>query len=419
MSSLILRSECNRKVLPILKSSQLVYILTEILPERGTSDIRMPLNLTFVLDRSGSMAGPKLRNLKEAVKGIIDQLGTTDIVSIVTFETETKVLVPAQPVSDKGRLKKSLDNIKEGGSTNMAKGLTEGINQAQRYFSSERVSRLVLFTDGEATDQEDDSRTIVDKAGVIGIPLIGLGIGKNWNEDFILDLSDRSIQAHGSGSGKADYIQEPEDAVRIFQEVFDSMHVVARNVATTIRMVQGLEANRVWQVTPMISDMGNHVVQGRNIVIPVNELEQNGVSYLSEIMIPPRPEGTVRIAQADVTYEIPNRGQFRDAVDIIVDFSEDEQKYNQMDDRVMKVVERVQAFKLQTLALNEAEEGQVGLATQKLRQAVTILLSQGESELAEQMQQEVDQLERIGEISSEGKKTIKLTSRKTIRFSEE
>jgi len=79
---------------------------------------------------------------------------------------------------------------------------------------------------------------------------------------------------------------------------------------------------------------------------------------------------------------------------------------------------KVQAFKLQTQALEEAEMGDVNGATQKLRQAVTILLSQNETELAGQMQQEADQLERSGQISSEGKKTIKLTSRKTVKLSD-
>ena len=84
----------------------------------------------------------------------------------------------------------------------------------------------------------------------------------------------------------------------------------------------------------------------------------------------------------------------------------------------MNVVEKVQAFKLQTQALDEAELGNVSGATRKLRQAVTILLSQGEEELAGQMQKEADRLESSGQISSEGKKTIKLTSRKTVKLSD-
>lgn len=418
MSSIQITSVCNRTAVPVLNTPQLIYILTEVFPGKDVPNARLPINLTLVLDRSGSMAGTKLRNLKEAVKRIIDQLNPTDIISIVTFETRTHVLFPAQPASDKESLKREVDSIKDGGGTNMAKGLVEGISQVQKFSGADRASRLVLLTDGEVTDKEDESRQQADHAGALGIPLVGLGIGKNWNEDFIIDLASRSILAGDSKSGRADYIQDPDDAIKIFQEVFNSMQVVARDVMINIRMVQGLEARRVWQVTPIISDMGLRPIQGRAIVITVGELEKSGASYLTEIMLPPRPAGLVRIAQADVVYNLPNQGQLRDAADLILEYSGDTQQYNQLNGRVMNIVERVQAFKLQTQALSEAESGQVGLATQKLRQAVTILLSQGESELAEQMQQEADQLEKSGEISTEGKKTIKLTSRKTVKFSD-
>jgi Ca-activated chloride channel family protein len=396
----------------------LIYVLTELFPGAGVSHVRLPLNLTLLLDRSGSMAGPKLRNMKEAVKRIIDQLDPQDVISIVTFETRTKVLFPAQMATDKDSLKKKVDKIDDGGGTNMAAGLKEGINQVQQWMGPDRISRLVMLTDGEATDKEDDSRREAENAGAMGVPIIGLGLGKDWNEDFVFDLSDRSLLAADTRTGHVDYIQNPDEAVNIFQQVYNSMKVVARDATINIRMVQGLEARRVWQVTPMINDLSLRTIQGRAIVIPVGELEQSGASYLVEMMLPPRPEGAVRIAQTDVSYTVPSQGQVRDAVDLVVNFTSDPTQYNQMNGKVMNIVERVQAFKLQTQALNEAEMGQVGQATQKLRQAVTILLSQGEADLAEQMQQEVSQLEQSGEISSEGKKTIKLTSRKTVRLSD-
>ncbi len=419
MSDVIqLTSVCNRNAVPVLQTPQLIYVLTELFPGPGMSNVRMALNLTLVLDRSGSMAGEKLRNLKAAVKRIIDQLDPADVISIVTFETKTRVLVPAQPATDKNDLKRQVDRIDDGGGTNMAPGLREGINQVQQWMAHDRVSRIVLLTDGEATDKEDDSRREADNAGAMGVQIIGLGFGDDWNEDFVMDLADRSILAEGTGTGYSDHIKHPDDAVGIFQEVYDRMQVVAQDVTINIRMVQGLEARRVWQVTPMISDIGMRAIQGRAIVIPVGELEQNGASYLAEIMLPPRTVGQVRIAQTDVAYNIPGQGQERNAVDLVVNYTTDPMQHNQMNGRVMNIVERVQAFKLQTQALNEADMGQVGSATRKLRQAVTILLSQGEEELASQMQQEADHLEQSGEISSEGKKIIKLTARKTVRLSD-
>jgi Ca-activated chloride channel homolog len=413
-----LTSMCNRLAAPVLNQPQLVYILTELMPGPAMANVRLPLNFTLVLDRSGSMAGTKLKNLREAVKNIIDQLNPDDVVSVVTFETKTQVLVPAQPASNKAELKRLIDKIDDGGSTNMAAGIREGLNQVSKMLSANRVSRLILLTDGDATDKEQDSRDLADQAGGMGIPIVGLGFGKDWKHDFIIDLADRSLLAPGSQTGYADFIPTPGEANRIFQEVYKSMQVVAQDVTATIRMVQGLEARRVWQVTPMIKDIGRGSIQGRAIVIQVGQLEKSGIAYLAEVMLPPRPAGAVRIAQTDVTYNVPGYGLQREAVDLIIQFTPEMTAANQYNGRVMNIVERVQAFKLQTQALDEAEIGNVSGATQKLRQAVTILLSQGEGELAIQMQQEADRMEQSGEMSSEAKKTIKLTSRKTVKLSD-
>lgn len=413
-----LTSMCNRVGVPVISQPQLVYVLTELSPGAGISNVRLPLNFALVLDRSGSMEGDKIRTMKEAVKNIIELLNPDDVVSIVTFESDTRVLVPAQPATDKAKLKREVDRIDSGASTNMAPGLREGLNQVRQLHGPDRVSRIVLLTDGEATDEEDDSRPEADNAGAMGIPIIGLGFGDDWNEDFIIDLADRSVQAPpGSVAGTAHYIKSPDQANTVFQEVYQSMQVVAQDVTVTMRMVQGLEARRVWQVTPMIKDITRSVVQGRAIVIPLGELEQGGVLFLAELMLPPRPAGAVRIAQTDVAYTVPGRGPQREAIDLVINFTQDPALAGQLNRRVMNVIERVQAFKLQTQALDEAEMGNVQGATRRLRQAVTILLSQGEDELAQQMQEEASRLEQSGQISSEGKKTIKLTSRKTVKLS--
>ena len=410
---------CNRAGVRVIDQQQLIYLLVEIIPGEALEASRIPLNFALLLDHSGSMAGEKLRTMKDAVKNIIDQLGPEDILSVITFESKTHVIIPAQPPANKPELKRQVELIKDAGGTNMASGLREALKQVSQKHTESRINRIVLLTDGEATDKEDDSRWVANEAGEVGIPIIALGFGRDWNEDFLFDLSDRSVLAEpGSRRGKADYIPTPQDANKIFQEVYQSMQVVAEEVSLTLRMVQGLEARRVWQVTPLIHDMGHGVIQGRAIVVPIGELEKSGAAYLAEIMLPPRPAGMVRVAQAEVAYTAPGGRPQRAVADIILNFSTDPAMFGSLNGRVMNVVEKVQAFKLQTQALDEAQAGEVGSATRKLRQAVTILLSQGETDLATKMQQEADRLEQAGQISSEGKKTIVLTSRKTVRLSE-
>ena len=412
-------SLCNRGAVPALNQPQLIYVLTELIPGQAMANVRMPLNFALVLDRSGSMAGEKLRNVKAAVKNIINQLDPSDIVSLITFETRTQLLAQAQPAQDKAALQRLVDKIDDGGGTVMAPAIYEGIRQVSAYYTPDRISRIILLTDGEATDKEDDSRIQADQAGSMGLPIIGMGFGKDWKEDFITELVDRSqLLPPGTRGGNVAFIRKPDEATRVFDEVFQSMHIVAQDVVTNLRMVQGLEARRVWQVAPMIRDISMGTIQGRAVTVQAGDLEQGGAAYLYEIMLPPRPEGQVRIAQTDVTYSIPQAPPERMAADLVLSFTNDPAQYNQYNGRVMNIVEKVQAFKLQTMALSEAEAGNVGSATRKLRAAVTILLNQGDAELAQQMSQEADRLEQSGQISSEGKKTIKLTSRKTVKLSD-
>ena len=78
----------------------------------------------------------------------------------------------------------------------------------------------------------------------------------------------------------------------------------------------------------------------------------------------------------------------------------------------MNLVEQVTAYRLQTRALEEARMGNVAGATQKLRAAATRLLELGETDLAGAAQQEADNLERSGQMSSSGTKKLRYQTRK-------
>lgn len=408
---------CSRNSLPISEQPQLGYFLVELAPQPAAEGRRLPLNFALILDHSGSMAGEKLRMMKEAVKSIIDQLEPQDIISIVLFESRSRVLVSASRANDREKLKQAVDQIREAGGTSLAPALRAGLQLVGQHHSPDRISRLILLTDGEVTDDPAESRLLAEEAGRLGIPIISLGFGKDWNERFLFDLADLSIRAPaGSHQGLADYIPSPQHIVEIFQQVFRSMQVMARDVMLTLRMVQGMEARRVWQVHPLIRDISLKTIQGRAVCIEIGQLEQMGNAYLLELMLPPRPAGNYRLLQGEVVYQTALTGAGRQTVDVLLSYCSAADEA--LNGRVMNVVEKVQAFRLQTQALDEAEVGRVEAATQKLRQAVTILLAQGETELAQQMQTEVERLEAQGQISSEGKKTILLTSRKTVRMSD-
>jgi Ca-activated chloride channel family protein len=87
---------------------------------------RKPLNLSLVLDRSGSMNGQAMEEAKRCAVYIIDQLTEKDRVSLVIYDSEIDVIVPATPVSDKSLFKRAINEIYSRGMTALFDGWHEG-----------------------------------------------------------------------------------------------------------------------------------------------------------------------------------------------------------------------------------------------------------------------------------------------------
>src|SRR5882724_2222935 len=111
---------------------------------------RTPLNLAVVLDKSGSMTGAKLEKTKQAAMQLVDCLAPNDIFSLVIFSDHAQVLVPAQRVEDKDAFKEKIQGIQADGSTALHAGVKMGADQIQEYFSSKRINRVILLSDGLA-----------------------------------------------------------------------------------------------------------------------------------------------------------------------------------------------------------------------------------------------------------------------------
>lgn len=402
----------NKNYLPYMPQPQLLYAYFEARPGPAGTTVRLPLNFSLVLDRSGSMSGQKIKQLREAVKTMIGRLEPSDVISMVAFNAHTDVLIPATSAGDKGALAARVGRLEAGGGTKMAPAIAAGLAEIAKYLSPNNASRLIVLTDGQTTG-EDDCRAQADKVAAAGVPLIALGLGTDWNEDLLIDLAQRTGEL-----GDAFLIKQPEDVGPIFEQVFNQMKVVAQDVSFRLLLVQGVEARRVWQVTPLIKDITFGAVRGRTVLFGLPELAESGAGFLVELLIPARNPGHYRFAQAQVNYTVPAHASAQEArVDLTAEVTTDATLARQVNGRVMNIVEKVTAFKLQTQALDDAARQDIANATRKLRAAHTMLLEQGETELARNALAEAERLEKGQGVSSEGRKTIKLGSSKTVRLS--
>lgn len=409
-----LRQTLARPYLPAAQTPQVAYVLIEIIPTAITANVQMPVNVAFVLDRSGSMRGNKLRAMQQAVGLALDKLGDQDTVSITIFNHETAVIVPTQPASNRRQIMRLVDGIRDEGGTKISRAMYAGLTELSRAPQG-RLARLVLLTDGETDKDEADCLDLADQAGRNGVAITAFGVGNEWNDKLLSGIAQRS-------SGEVEHLARPEEIEDNFQQVVQqAQSAVFQNTSAIIRLVAGVTPRAAWQVVPLIKNLGYKPLADRAVTVPLEQLEKDARRVLLlELMVEPRAAGQYRIGQVEVDYDIPLLGiqGEKEKTDLILTITTDQALTQQFNPQVMNIVEKVTAFKLQTRALDDIEAGNLTGATQKLQGAVTRLLNSGETELAQTVQQEATNLQQKGQLSSEGAKTIRFGSRKTVRLSD-
>ncbi len=403
----------GRTPMPVHTSPQLNYLLIEAQPI-GTPAVPVPLNFCLVLDRSGSMKGEKLANMKKATRRVIEQFTPQDIVSIIIFDDTVQTLLPAVYATNKEDLLAKVDTIEECGGTAMSLGMEAGKDELLRHMTDERLSHMLLLTDGQTWGDEDTCRSLAESMGHKGVRITALGLGAEWNEKLLDDLATMT-------NGASDYIADPTQIDTFFQRTMQQVQGTAiRDTRLLLRIVRDVTPRAVYRAAPSIAHLGLQQEDETQLLVKMGDLSYgSGASVIFELMIPSRAVGSFRVAQAELHgTPVGKQQQVLNKEDLLLDFvaNEADAAYTP---HVMNLVERVTAFKLQTRALEEADVGNVGSATQKLRAAATRLLDLGEMELAEAAQHHADQLEEGTGVSAEDQKHLRYATRRLTQKLEE
>jgi Ca-activated chloride channel family protein len=401
----------GRAPLPAAASPQAAYLLVE--SQAAAAPQSMPLNFCLVLDRSGSMQGAKLAAMKDATKHVIDTLTPQDIVAIVLFDDTVQVLTPATPAADKDALKAQIDSIEEAGGTAMSGGLQAGQAELRKNSAPDRIGALLLLTDGQTWGDEDHCRALAKELGQENVRITALGLGAEWNEKLLDDLAEAT-------GGTSDYIADPAQITTFFKRaVRAAQGTVAQDARLLLRLARDVTPRAVYRTTPVIANLGYQPIGQNEIAVRIGNLDANEpASLVVDLMVPARAAGSFRIAQAELHYTPVGGSEQIVKQDILLEFTADPNAAA-YDPRVMNLVEKVTAFKLQTRALSEAEAGNVAGATQKLRAAATRLLDLGELELAQKAQAQAEQLEQGQGMSAESQKELRYATRRLTQKLEE
>ena len=180
---------------------------------------RMPLNLTFLVDVSGSMNSPdKLELAKQSMNLVIDRLRPQDTLAVTYYaEGAGTTLVPTRG-TDKLKMRCAVASLYASGGTAGATGMTNAYDQAQASFRRNKVNRILMFTDGDfnvgVTDNKRLEDYVAEKRGT-GIYLSVYGFGRGNYQDARMQAISQA------GNGTAGYVGDLADARRLFGPQFD------------------------------------------------------------------------------------------------------------------------------------------------------------------------------------------------------
>lgn len=411
-NDLRIQVKLHRAAYPITQFAQQAYAVVEILPTESFGARSQAVNFCLALDRSGSMAGKKLSALKQAAAATIRQLGPQDVLTVVVFDETAEVVIDSQPVNDVDALLARIEAIQERGGTKLSAGMLAGLSELRKGAASNRANKLVLLTDGRTWEDQTVCEEAARQAQADGVSLAvaGLGIGAqgDWDAQFLEHLAQLA-------GGEWYIVDTPEKVAEFFNSVLrQSQTAAVTNAQLTLRLASEVHPKSVWRITPLISLLGQQAVGERDVQIFLGEIPSAGQTLLLELLFPPRKEGTFRLMQAEVAYDVPAQGLVSQKVrvDGLAAYSPDAALTEQLDQQVMNLVERVTAHKLQTQALDEAAAGKLAAATQKLRSAATRLLELGEEDLAKAALSEALKLEQGGELDAEAAQMMRYQTKR-------
>ncbi|KAM4857315.1 inter-alpha-trypsin inhibitor heavy chain H3 [Urocitellus parryii] len=239
----------------------------------------VPKNVVFVIDVSGSMAGRKIQQTRDALLKILDDVKETDHLNFILFSggvtTWKDQLVQATP-ENLQEARTFVKNIRDDGMTNLNDGLLRGIHMLNKAREENLVperstSIVIMLTDGDANAGESNPERIQENVrnAIKGkFPLYNLGFGNNLNFNF---LETMGLENHGF----ARRIYEDSDADLQLQGFYDE---VANPLLTDVEMEYPQNA-----ILDLTQNSYQHFYDGSEIVVAGRLADENINSFKADV----------------------------------------------------------------------------------------------------------------------------------------
>ena len=163
------------------------------------------LALALVIDRSGSMTGPKLDLTKQAARATADAMAPSDQIAVIVFDNQASPVVPLQAAANRQRIARDIGRIAAAGGTNILSGLREAVDELMP--TRARKKHVILLSDGQSP--YDEIPDLIDAASAARITISAIGVGDGADQTMLKSIAAR-------GGGRFYQTRDPSSIPRIF-----------------------------------------------------------------------------------------------------------------------------------------------------------------------------------------------------------
>lgn len=214
-------------------------------PLSADPDNRPPLNLTVVVDVSGSMGDEnKIEFVRLGLAQMVDTLRDDDQMAIVAYDDEAEVRQEMTPLlRHRAELRAVVDGLVPDGSTNIYSGLETGYRQAMASYESGRQNRLIFLSDGQPTAGDIDPEHILEMSrryNSDGIGITSVGLGTSFNLPLMQGIAEQ-------GDGNFYFVEDAAAVAEVFTQELEYFTVpVAFDLAIDVAAGEHYDLGRAY-----------------------------------------------------------------------------------------------------------------------------------------------------------------------------
>jgi len=297
--------------------------------------------------------------------------------------------------------------VQPSGGTEIFSGLEQGYSEIIQNISRSQVNHIILLTDGRTYGDENNCISLAKNAAARGVGISGLGIGSEWNDNFLDKLASLT-------GGSSMYVPRPQDIQHALLDRFNQLgRAYAEETRLEFTTQEGVELRYAFRLQP---EAGLLSFESPTMMGPM--IWDSSLKILMEFLIHPEAlqQTAVTVLNGKVFVLLSNKSLPGEPILIrLVRPVLDGTNLDPPPSEIVDALSRLKYYRLQEQARLEANAGDYEKAAEHLTRLATHLLAQGERGLAKTALMEAENLQREKSFSQQGGKEIKYGTRALLK----